>query len=105
MNRRDKIDLFLKGVEGYEWTQEKIDEFIESVDTELHADESNLTGIRREEVNGETREWYKVDGEWKEITDSGDYTLTLDMSGYLPLRDFSTTASLNNGVLEITFES
>lgn len=71
-------------------------------------------GRRVERVNGETTEYYlDENGEWQEVeedrpldfseTENG-YRLTVDASQYLPVGNFETSASVNNGVVEVSFK-
>lgn len=87
------------------WSQRDIDEVISE-------------GRRVERVNGETTEYYlDENGEWVEVEEDNDGDLldfektstglrmTADVSPYLPTGDFTARAEVNNGVLEVAFES
>lgn len=120
MKRDSPFDRLFRSA-GKKWTKSAIDEFMEEVQRGMNTAHEPLpeyAGYRRTELDGEVTEEVYEDGEWKplgeaqsndetfEVSRTGDgYTLTLDVSGCLPLRDFKTSASLNDGVLEVTFDS
>lgn len=121
MRDNDTFDeLFKLGTSGRRWTKDLIDEFMDEIDSQnfdpLDTDNSRITGIRRETVNGNTRtyvlddegKWNRVDGGGAddpfEVSEKEDgYELTADLSKYLPSEDFEVSASYNNGVLEVSF--
>lgn len=114
-------ELFRLGSTGRRWSEELIDDFMDEIENQdfnpLDTDDSRITGIRRETVNGNTRTYVLGDeGKWQQVEggssedpfeveeEDDGYRMTADMSKHLPSKDFEVSAFYNNGVLEVSFE-
>lgn len=118
MNRDNPFDrLFRLGNNNRHWTDEMVEEFIESFNT---PDSGFVTeGRRVENVNGEITEYELEDGEWVEVDDDSDgvtvevtagsdepIRATIDLSSKIGLGKPKSVASatFNNGILDVEFE-
>jgi len=115
--------LFGFGSDGKEWTTDMIDEFMGDMESSFFEmpdiDVEEYEAYRRTNLDGQTIEEVFVDGEWKTLKEAkegemvkesfefdqsdGEYHMTVDMSTYLPTGEFVVSATINNGVLDISF--
>jgi hypothetical protein len=124
MRSNNPFDRFFNlGSEEELWTNQMIEEFMEELGEQDFGPSRRLhdyDGYRREVVDGDVTEYYLEDGEWKEFGEGlseqsldfdlkqldDEYEMTVDLTSQLPnvATSTSASASINNGILNLTFE-
>lgn len=112
-DRRNPFDeLFGRGSNRRPWAEKMVEEFMASI--EASGDNRVAEGRLIEVVDGDRREYeLNEQGEWERLDNDGllqldevdnGYEWTVDMSQILPSGSFEVSTTLNNGVLNVSFD-